>query len=71
MESSLVLSGAPVNFTYRALQIRTINFSQLLGTGGLGSVYKGSLGDGTSVASLIIVQESPIPNPPVLISTYP
>ncbi|XP_058769843.1 G-type lectin S-receptor-like serine/threonine-protein kinase At5g24080 isoform X2 [Vicia villosa] len=50
MESSLVLSGAPVNFTYRALQIRTSNFSQLLGTGGFGSVYKGSLGDGTLVA---------------------
>lgn len=50
MESSLVLSGAPVNFTYRALQIRTSNFSQLLGTGGFGSVYKGSLGDGTLIA---------------------
>lgn len=33
MESSLVLSGAPMNFTYRAMQIRTSNFSQLLGTG--------------------------------------
>ncbi|KAL5053336.1 hypothetical protein RYX36_034018 [Vicia faba] len=50
MECSLVLSGAPVNFTYRALQIRTSNFSQLLGTVGFGSVYKGSLGDGTLVA---------------------
>ncbi|CAK8537522.1 unnamed protein product [Lathyrus sativus] len=49
MESSLVLSGALVNFTYRVLQIRTSNFSQLLRIGGFGSVYKGSLGDGTSV----------------------
>ncbi|KAL2948938.1 hypothetical protein AAZX31_20G151300 [Glycine max] len=50
MESSLILSGAPMSFTYRNLQIRTCNFSQLLGTGGFGSVYKGSLGDGTLVA---------------------
>lgn len=33
MESSLILSGAPMNFSYRDLQIRTWNFSQLLGTG--------------------------------------
>ncbi|KAI9086589.1 hypothetical protein K1719_031450 [Acacia pycnantha] len=50
MESSLILSGSPMNFSYRDLQIRTCNFSQLLGTGGFGSVYKGSLGDGTLVA---------------------
>ncbi|CAL0320487.1 unnamed protein product [Lupinus luteus] len=50
MESSLILSGAPMKFTYRDLQIRTSNFSQLLGTGGFGSVYKGSMGDGTLVA---------------------
>ncbi|XP_054782107.1 G-type lectin S-receptor-like serine/threonine-protein kinase At5g24080 isoform X2 [Prosopis cineraria] len=50
MESSLILSGAPMNFSYRDLQIRTSNFTQLLGTGGFGSVYKGSLGDGTLVA---------------------
>ncbi|XP_030449173.1 G-type lectin S-receptor-like serine/threonine-protein kinase At5g24080 [Syzygium oleosum] len=51
MESSLfTLSGAPMNFTYRDLQIRTSNFSQLIGTGGFGSVYKGSLADGTLVA---------------------
>ncbi|RZB46741.1 G-type lectin S-receptor-like serine/threonine-protein kinase [Glycine soja] len=50
MESSFILSGAPMSFTYRNLQIRTSNFSQLLGTGGFGSVYKGSLGDGTLVA---------------------
>ncbi|KAK3447083.1 hypothetical protein EUGRSUZ_A02679 [Eucalyptus grandis] len=51
MESSLLtLSGAPMNFTYRDLQIRTSNFSQLIGTGGFGRVYKGSLADGTLVA---------------------
>ncbi|KAK1575384.1 hypothetical protein Q3G72_004986 [Acer saccharum] len=50
LENSLTVSGAPMNFTYRDLQIRTSNFSQLLGTGGFGSVYKGSLSDGTFVA---------------------
>ncbi|KHN48391.1 G-type lectin S-receptor-like serine/threonine-protein kinase [Glycine soja] len=50
MESSFILSGAPMSFTYRNLQIRTSNFSQLLGTGEFGSVYKGSLRDGTLVA---------------------
>ncbi|CAN1751361.1 G-type lectin S-receptor-like serine/threonine-protein kinase At5g24080 [Linum perenne] len=50
MDRSLLLSGAPVEFTFRDLQVRTWNFTQLLGTGGFGSVYKGSLGDGTLVA---------------------
>ncbi|CAN6569533.1 unnamed protein product [Malus baccata var. baccata] len=50
LESSVILSGAPLNLSYRELQIRTWNFSQLLGTGGFGSVYKGSLADGTLVA---------------------
>lgn len=50
MESSLILSGAPMSFTHRDLQVRTNNFSEVLGTGGFGSVYKGSLGDGTLVA---------------------
>ncbi|CAN0902888.1 G-type lectin S-receptor-like serine/threonine-protein kinase At5g24080 [Linum grandiflorum] len=50
MDRSVLVSGAPVEFTFRDLQIRTWNFSQLLGTGGFGSVYKGSLGDGTLVA---------------------
>ncbi|OWM79609.1 hypothetical protein CDL15_Pgr023021 [Punica granatum] len=51
MESSLMfLSGAPMNFSYRDLQIRTSNFAQLLGTGGFGSVYKGTLVDGTLIA---------------------
>ncbi|XP_050222008.1 G-type lectin S-receptor-like serine/threonine-protein kinase At5g24080 isoform X2 [Mercurialis annua] len=50
LESSMILSGAPINFSYRELQIRTSNFSQILGTGGFGSVYKGSLSDGTLIA---------------------
>ncbi|KAK3011681.1 hypothetical protein RJ639_010861 [Escallonia herrerae] len=50
LENSLVVSGAPVNFSYRDLQNRTSNFSRLLGAGGFGSVYKGSLGDGTLIA---------------------
>ncbi|XP_065859916.1 G-type lectin S-receptor-like serine/threonine-protein kinase At5g24080 [Euphorbia lathyris] len=49
-ESSLILSGGPVSFSYRSLQIRTSNFSELLGTGGFGSVYKGSLADGSLIA---------------------
>ncbi|KAL5538189.1 hypothetical protein UlMin_043010 [Ulmus minor] len=50
MESSLILAGTPINFSYRDLQIRTWHFSQILGTGGFGSVYKGSLADGTLIA---------------------
>lgn len=33
LESSLIVSGAPMNFSYRDLQYRTGNFSQLIGTG--------------------------------------
>ncbi|XP_021764969.1 G-type lectin S-receptor-like serine/threonine-protein kinase At5g24080 [Chenopodium quinoa] len=50
MESSLIFSGAPISFSYRDLQHCTSNFSQLLGRGGFGTVYKGSLGDGTYIA---------------------
>ncbi|KAL2550557.1 G-type lectin S-receptor-like serine/threonine-protein kinase [Forsythia ovata] len=50
LENSLIVSGAPISFIYRDLQYRTSNFSHLLGTGGFGSVYKGSLGDGTLIA---------------------
>ncbi|XP_073314826.1 G-type lectin S-receptor-like serine/threonine-protein kinase At5g24080 [Primulina huaijiensis] len=50
LDTSLILSGGPVGFSYRDLQSRTANFSELLGTGGFGSVYKGSLSDGTPVA---------------------
>ncbi|KAI8564936.1 hypothetical protein RHMOL_Rhmol03G0222100 [Rhododendron molle] len=48
--SLLVVSGAPVNFSFRDLQCRTNNFSHLLGTGGFGHVYKGSLGDSSFIA---------------------
>nr|XP_043634432.1 G-type lectin S-receptor-like serine/threonine-protein kinase At5g24080 [Erigeron canadensis] len=50
LNSSLIVSGAPLSFNFRDLQNRTNHFSELLGTGGFGSVYKGSLGDGTFIA---------------------
>ncbi|KAL1820085.1 hypothetical protein ACET3Z_014954 [Daucus carota] len=50
LQNSLIVSGSPVNFTFRDLQSRTRNFSQLLGTGGFGSVFKGSLADETLIA---------------------
>ncbi|KAF8379626.1 hypothetical protein HHK36_029067 [Tetracentron sinense] len=50
LKSSLMVTGAPLNFSYRDLQSATSNFSQLLGTGGFGNVYKGSIGEGTLVA---------------------
>ncbi|XP_056694345.1 G-type lectin S-receptor-like serine/threonine-protein kinase At5g24080 [Spinacia oleracea] len=50
MESSLIFSGAPISFGYRDLQHCTSSFTQLLGRGGFGTVYKGSLGDGTCIA---------------------
>ncbi|CAI9092342.1 OLC1v1027544C1 [Oldenlandia corymbosa var. corymbosa] len=50
LENSLILSGAPINFSYRDLQLKTNNFSHLIGSGGFGSVYRGSLGDGTLIA---------------------
>ncbi|KAF5207491.1 G-type lectin S-receptor-like serine/threonine-protein kinase [Thalictrum thalictroides] len=50
IKGSLTVSGAPLNFSYRDLQSATNNFTQLLGAGGFGSVFKGSLGDGTLVA---------------------
>ncbi|KAK4350913.1 hypothetical protein RND71_030226 [Anisodus tanguticus] len=42
LDGSLILSGAPISFSFRDLQHRTNNFPS-----GFGSVYKGSLGDGT------------------------
>uniref|UniRef100_A0A0D9WQ05 Receptor-like serine/threonine-protein kinase n=1 Tax=Leersia perrieri TaxID=77586 RepID=A0A0D9WQ05_9ORYZ len=44
------ISGAPVRFTYRELQDATSNFSNKLGQGGFGSVYLGSLPDGSRIA---------------------
>ncbi|WOL09232.1 hypothetical protein Cni_G17985 [Canna indica] len=44
------ISGMPVRFSYRELQLATDNFSVKLGQGGFGSVYLGKLPDGTRVA---------------------
>ncbi|KAF0904498.1 hypothetical protein E2562_035061 [Oryza meyeriana var. granulata] len=44
------ISGAPVRFTYRELQDATSNFSNKLGQGGFGSVYLGTLPDGSRIA---------------------
>jgi len=44
------ISGAPVRFTYRELQDATNNFSNKLGQGGFGSVYLGTLPDGSRIA---------------------
>lgn len=44
------LSGMPIRFTYKDLQTATDNFSQKLGQGGFGSVYRGVLPDGTRLA---------------------
>ncbi|CAK7353702.1 unnamed protein product [Dovyalis caffra] len=44
------LSGMPIRFSYRDLQIATNNFSVKLGQGGFGSVYQGALPDGTRLA---------------------
>nr|GEW04780.1 G-type lectin S-receptor-like serine/threonine-protein kinase At5g24080 isoform X1 [Tanacetum cinerariifolium] len=50
LKRALIVSGAPSSFNFRDLQNRTNHFSELLGTGGFGSVYKGTLGDGTLIA---------------------
>nr|ACR15163.1 B-lectin receptor kinase [Oryza sativa Indica Group] len=44
------ISGAPVRFTYRELQDATSNFCNKLGQGGFGSVYLGTLPDGSRIA---------------------
>ncbi|KAL8498785.1 hypothetical protein ACS0TY_021928 [Phlomoides rotata] len=44
------LSGMPVRFSYKDLQTATNNFVVKLGQGGFGSVYQGSLPDGTRLA---------------------
>lgn len=50
--SSEFLSGLPKRFTYNELKLATNNFDKrkLLGAGGFGSVFEGSLNDGTKVA---------------------
>ncbi|KAK6119631.1 hypothetical protein DH2020_046654 [Rehmannia glutinosa] len=44
------ISGMPIRFSYKNLQIATNNFAVKLGQGGFGSVYKGTLLDGTQIA---------------------
>ncbi|KAL3844042.1 hypothetical protein ACJIZ3_001445 [Penstemon smallii] len=44
------LSGMPIRFSYKDLETATDNFVVKLGQGGFGSVYRGSLHDGTRVA---------------------
>ncbi|GFQ05506.1 g-type lectin s-receptor-like serine/threonine-protein kinase sd2-5 [Phtheirospermum japonicum] len=44
------LSGMPIRFTYKDLQDATSNFMVKLGQGGFGSVYQGTLRDGTRLA---------------------
>ncbi|XWS70434.1 hypothetical protein CRYUN_Cryun03dG0047900 [Craigia yunnanensis] len=44
------LTGMPTRFTYNDLRTATNNFSVKLGDGGFGSVYRGTLPDGTQLA---------------------
>jgi len=44
------LTGMPIRFRYKDLEVATNNFSVKLGQGGFGSVYKGLLPDGTRLA---------------------
>ena len=44
------LSGMPIRFAYKDLQLATNNFSVKLGQGGFGSVYEGTLPDGSRLA---------------------
>ncbi|XP_022730036.1 G-type lectin S-receptor-like serine/threonine-protein kinase SD2-5 [Durio zibethinus] len=44
------LTGMPTRFTYNDLRTATNNFSVKLGHGGFGSVYRGSLPDGSQLA---------------------
>ncbi|XP_058071225.1 G-type lectin S-receptor-like serine/threonine-protein kinase At2g19130 [Magnolia sinica] len=50
MVSSEAVQGSFIAFSYRSLQIATKNFSETLGCGGFGSVFKGTLPDQTMVA---------------------
>ncbi|KAK9743328.1 hypothetical protein RND81_03G232500 [Saponaria officinalis] len=43
-------SGAPVQFSYRELQLATKGFKEKLGVGGFGAVYKGVLANRTAAA---------------------
>jgi serine/threonine protein kinase len=44
------ITSMPIRFSYNDLESATNNFSEKLGQGGFGSVYKGILKDGTQIA---------------------
>ncbi|KAL6521532.1 hypothetical protein OROGR_018101 [Orobanche gracilis] len=44
------IPGLPVRFNYKELAVATDGFKNQIGSGGFGTVYKGTLGDGTDVA---------------------
>ncbi|CAL5403922.1 unnamed protein product [Camellia sinensis] len=44
------LPGMPTRFSYEELRVMTTNFDNKLGEGGFGSVFQGTLSDGTNVA---------------------
>ncbi|KAF7817253.1 G-type lectin S-receptor-like serine/threonine-protein kinase SD2-5 [Senna tora] len=44
------IRGMPIRFSYEEMKVATNNFSEKLGQGGFGSVYKGVLQDGSQVA---------------------
>ncbi|KAH9309594.1 hypothetical protein KI387_037505 [Taxus chinensis] len=50
LDASIFIPGTPAKFSFVDLQTATNNFRQRLGTGGFGTVYKGSLSDGTLIA---------------------
>ncbi|GFS29596.1 S-locus lectin protein kinase family protein [Actinidia rufa] len=47
---AFMIPGLPIRFDYAELEAATDNFKTLIGSGGFGSVYKGSLPDKTLVA---------------------
>ncbi|XP_071905896.1 G-type lectin S-receptor-like serine/threonine-protein kinase SD2-5 [Coffea arabica] len=49
-DSSIQMPGLPMRFSYEELRVAPSNFEEKLGGGGFGSVFKGRLQDGTSVA---------------------
>ncbi|CAL5342855.1 unnamed protein product [Camellia sinensis] len=44
------IPGMPTRFSYEELRAMTNNFNHMLGEGGFGSVFQGTLSDGTNVA---------------------